>query len=117
LTLPFPLFLSHGLGIGLKVLPRSARWSLWTLTTSGLSAVLSVLVDSFASLSSRPVEAGKVVFSILTTSVYLGCCKSGDVLSSVEGTLKRARTDPKWVGSLSINLPFTSWYKCPSTSP
>jgi hypothetical protein len=45
----------------------TSRWSSRTLTTSWLSAV-SVLFDSFASLFSRPVEAGKVVFLILTTS-------------------------------------------------
>jgi hypothetical protein len=46
----------------------TSRWSSRTLTTSWLSAVSSVLFDSFASLFSRPVQAGKVVFLILTTS-------------------------------------------------
>jgi hypothetical protein len=46
----------------------ASRWSSQILTTSGLSAVSTVLVDNFASSSYKPVEAGKVVFSILTTS-------------------------------------------------
>ena len=67
----FHFSLAAALGSGREAFPGPAtasRRSSRTLMTSWFSAVSSVLVDSFASSSSRPVEAGKVVFLILTTS-------------------------------------------------
>ncbi len=68
----FRYSLAAALGSGREAFlgPATAsRWSSRMLTTSGFSAVSSVLVDSFANLSSKPVEVGKVVFLILATSV------------------------------------------------